>query len=73
MIVKVQLLRDDGTVVYEQVASAHIAFGWETGLATGPVLDNDQKLYGFTYLPCPPPRNLADIAAFRELLARFYG
>ena len=50
MIVKIQLLRDDGTVLTQCVMNAFNLGGWEAPLGC-PLIEGTQKLDGFTYLP----------------------
>ncbi len=71
MIVKIQIVTDDGTVLVSEAGCAFASFGWE---AEGAVLtEGGHELRGFTYLPVPPPRDPCDslnTAEFRRLYAR---
>lgn len=69
MLAKVQILRDDGTVIFEQVGNAFSFFSWEPAPYLKP-LEGTRKFPGFTFLPAPPPpRDPEDLAEFRRLYA----
>ena len=73
MRVEIKLIRDDGTVMYDIVMNAMAAGGWEVA-EMGPIIDeNGRKLYGFCYLPCPPPRDPQDVEEFRRLWSQHFG
>ena len=72
MIAKIQLIADNGKVIYEQVLDAFQAGGWEAGLGDSPT-EGKRQIHGFTYLPVPPPRDPLDVAAFRRLLGEHFG
>jgi hypothetical protein len=71
MRVKVQIVLDDGTRVVDYDGDATRAGGWSSTLGVGPVLEGEHKLYGFTYLPEPPPRDPFDSAEFHRLCQKY--
>jgi hypothetical protein len=73
MIVEINLIRDGGIVVYRTVMNARIAGGWEAPIGTPVIDEQGHEIRGFTYLPCPPPRDPTDVAEFRRLVAEHFG
>jgi hypothetical protein len=67
MRIKIQLLRDDGAVVYEHNQDAFVPGGLGFPPGQHVVEGGAGELYGFTYLPVPPPRDPFDAAEFRRL------
>jgi hypothetical protein len=51
MKVRVQLYRDDGTLICEHYADALESLKWETDPGQHLVAENHKVMYGFTYKP----------------------
>jgi hypothetical protein len=64
MLVKIQLLRDDGSVALEHVGNAFHPSGWEAPIEQPVIGGAGEKLAGFCYIPSPPPSCPAELAEF---------
>lgn len=69
MLVKIQLLRDDGSVALEHVGNAFHPSGWESPLEQPVIGEAGEKLRGFCYIPSPPPDDATDLAELLRLWA----